>query len=116
LIVELQGEKAMTAYCFFDVREVIDPAKLEDYTKQVLATVRQYQGRYRVLGGTCESIEGNWQPVFPVLIEFPDLDLARSWYDSDEYRDVKILRLEGARCDAVMMQSEPGEFIDADSQ
>ena len=104
----------MTAYCFFDVREVIDPAKLEEYTQRVLATVKQYQGRYRVLGGTCLSIEGNWKPAFPVLIEFPDIIMARNWYESGEYKDVKALRLEGSRCDAVIMESEPGEFIDTD--
>jgi uncharacterized protein (DUF1330 family) len=64
----------MAAYCFFDVREVIDPTKLERYRSGVLATVEQYGGRYVVLGGKCDGIEGTWRPVYPVLIRFPSLD------------------------------------------
>lgn len=39
----------MTAYCFFDVRELLDPQKLEAYKNGVLATVQQYDGRYLIL-------------------------------------------------------------------
>jgi hypothetical protein len=48
----------MAAYCFFDVREVTDPEKLEQYKQGVLATVHQYGGRYLLLGGNCEGITG----------------------------------------------------------
>lgn len=102
----------MTAYCFFDVREVLDPAILEAYTRKVLDTVKHYQGRYRVMGGTCDVIEGEWQPAFPVLIEFPNLSLARNWYYSEEYKELKALRLAGSRCDAVLMESGPNDFIE----
>ena len=104
----------MAAYCFFDVREVIDPDKLEEYRQGVLATVEQFGGRYLVLGGTCEGVEGTWRPVFPVLIRFPSLADAHAWYDSPEYADLKALRLEGSNGDAVFMESEPGGFIAAD--
>lgn len=101
----------MAAYCFFDVREVIDPVKLEEYRKRVLATVQQYAGRYVVMGGKCEGVEGEWRPTFPVLIEFPNLEQAHGWYNSEEYKDVKTLRTTGSRCDAVFMESEPSEFV-----
>ncbi len=101
----------MTAYCFFDVREIIDAAKIEQYKRGVLATVTQYQGRYLVLGGRCDSVEGNWQPVTPVLIQFPNLDQAYKWYNSAEYKALKALRLAGSIGDAVFMESEPSEFV-----
>ena len=104
----------MTAYCFFDVREIIDPTKIEQYKNGVLATVTQYKGQYVVLGGECQPIEGNWQPVTPVLIRFPSLEQAHKWYNSEEYRDLKALRLAGSKCDAVFMESEPSEFISGD--
>lgn len=31
----------------------------------------QYGGRYVVLGGKFDVVEGDWRPVFLVIIEFP---------------------------------------------
>ena len=101
----------MAAYCFFDVREVVDPAKMEDYRRNVLATVEQYGGRYVVIGGTCDVIEGQWKPNFPVIIRFPNLEQAHNWYHSEEYKYLKALRLSGSKCDAVFMESASGEFV-----
>ena len=41
----------MAAYFFFDVREITDPPRLEEYRSRVLATVEQYEGRYLLVGG-----------------------------------------------------------------
>ena len=94
----------MAAYCFFDILEVIDPEKLEDYRNKVLSTVGHFSGRYLTVGGKCDLLEGDWRPVFPVLIEFPSLEQAHSWYDSDEYRELKALRLAATKCNAVFIQ------------
>jgi uncharacterized protein (DUF1330 family) len=41
--------------------------------------------------------------VFPVVIEFPSLEDAHRWYDSDEYRNPKALRLAATRGNAVFI-------------
>jgi uncharacterized protein (DUF1330 family) len=94
----------MTAYCFFDVLEVTDPAKLEEYREGVLATVERHGGRYLTVGGKCDVVEGEWRPVFPVLIEFPSLEQAHGWYDSEEYRELKALRLAATKGNAVFIE------------
>ena len=94
----------MSAYCVFDIREVLDPAALDTYRQGVRATVEQYGGRYVFVGGAVEVVEGEWRPAFPVIIEFPSLERARAWYSSAEYRDLKELRLRGTRSDAVFME------------
>lgn len=94
----------MSAYCLFDNLEVIDAEKMEDYKQRVRPVVEQYGGRYVVIGGAMERMEGSWQPAFPVMIEFPSLDQARRWYDSPEYRDLKALRLSAVRSNAVFME------------
>jgi len=104
----------MTAYCFFDVRQVHDPAKLEQYKNGVLATVQQHGGRYLLLGGHCDSVEGTWQPVTPVLIQFPTLKQAYNWYNSDAYEPLKALRLAATNGDAVFMESVPSDFVRED--
>ena len=94
----------MSAYCFFDNLEVTDAAKLEEYKNRVASVVEKYAGRYIVLGGKMDVVEGDWQPVFPVIIEFPSLEQAHRWYASDEYRELKALRLSAVRSIAVFIE------------
>ncbi|HEX4948468.1 MAG TPA: DUF1330 domain-containing protein [Blastocatellia bacterium] len=94
----------MSAYFFLDVLEITDPARMEQYRDGVLATVEQFGGRYLTVGGKTEMVEGNWQPVFPVIIEFPNLEQARRWYDSEEYRELKNLRLAATKGNAVLIE------------
>ena len=96
----------MAAYCLFDMYEVTDPEKLEQYRSGVLATVQKYGGQYVVIGGKCDIVEGNWRPTFPVLMEFPSLEAAHSWYNSPEYAPLKALRQSGTKNNAVFMESE----------
>lgn len=93
----------MSAYCLFDNVEVIDPAKLEEYKARVGPVVERFGGRYVVLGGQVDLVEGDWRPSFPVMIEFPDLAQAHRWYASEEYRDLKALRLSAGRFNAVFL-------------
>ncbi len=39
-----------------------------------------------------------WTPTRMVIIEFPDMDAARAFVDSEEYAPVKPLRRNNARC------------------
>jgi uncharacterized protein (DUF1330 family) len=87
-----------------DVLEVTDPEKMERYRDGVLATVEQYGGRYLTVGGQTAVVEGNWHPVFPVLIEFPSLEQARRWYDAEEYRELKAMRLAATRGNGVFIE------------
>lgn len=94
----------MVAYCLFDNLEVTNPAQLEEYKNRALPVVKQYGGRYVVLGGTFDIVEGDWGPTFPVMIEFPSLEQAHHWYDSDEYQELKALRLSAVRSNAVFIE------------
>lgn len=94
----------MTAFFFFDNVEVRDPAKLAEYAEHVAPIVARFGGVYRILGGPAQSVEGQWRPTYPVMIEFPSLAQAESWYESEEYRPWKALRLSAVRCHGVLIE------------
>jgi uncharacterized protein (DUF1330 family) len=96
----------MPAYVLFDNLEVHDPAALEEYARRVAPLVEAHGGRYVALGGPVEVLEGTWSPTFPVLIEFPSLEAARRWYSSEEYRDIKAIRLRATRSSGVLLGGE----------
>jgi uncharacterized protein (DUF1330 family) len=93
----------MSAYFLLDISAITDEAKMEEYRRGVFSTVEQYRGRYLIIGGKQKSLEGDWQPAFPVLIEFENLKQADRWYNSDEYRDLLKLRLEATEGSCVLI-------------
>jgi uncharacterized protein (DUF1330 family) len=93
----------MPAYCLFDLREVKDAAKMEEYRARVTPVVEKFGGRYLVVGGRAETVEGSYHVVFPVMIQFPTMEDARRWYDSEDYRELKHLRLTATVGNAVFM-------------
>lgn len=97
----------MPAYFLVDIREIRDEAKMERYRAQVSPVVEKFGGRYLVVGGPFEKVEGSNKPVFPVLIEFPSMDQAHRWYDSGDYRELKKLRLEASESNAFFMDGRP---------
>jgi uncharacterized protein (DUF1330 family) len=88
--------------------EITDPAGFEEYRKQVPATIEKYGGRYVVRGGTTHTLEGDWQPKRLVVIEFPSLEQARRWYDCEEYRGPKALRIKTTRSRVVLAEGVSG--------
>jgi uncharacterized protein (DUF1330 family) len=93
----------MPAYVIVDVT-VTDPATMEEYRKHVPATFAKYGGRFLVRGGTHQTVEGDWKPNRLVILEFPSMEQARRWYDSDEYREPKAMRLRAGRANLVFVE------------
>jgi uncharacterized protein (DUF1330 family) len=93
----------MPAYFIVD-NEVTDPAGFEAYRTQVPVTVAKYGGRFLVRGGQTQTLEGDWKPRRIVVTEFPSIEQARRWYDSEEYRALKALRSRTARGSVVLVE------------
>lgn len=73
--------------------EITDLEKFEEYRGKVPGTIAQYDGRYLVRGGEMEALEGEPLPARTVVLEFPSVDRAKSWYHSSEYQAIIGLRL-----------------------
>jgi uncharacterized protein (DUF1330 family) len=81
----------MAAYIHGDI-EVIDSEAYEQYRREVPAVIAAYGGRYLVRGGEAELLEGEGQPKRQVILEFPDVERLKAFYDSPEYRTLRALR------------------------
>jgi uncharacterized protein (DUF1330 family) len=93
----------MAAYVIANV-DVKDAGLFEEYRQQVPDTLARHGGRYLVRGGPHEALEGAWAPSRLVVLEFPSMEQARRWYDSEEYRGPKSLRMKCALTDVVLVQ------------
>jgi uncharacterized protein (DUF1330 family) len=93
----------MAAYIIVDI-DVHDAPGLEEYRGQVPATLARYGGRFVVRGGAFQALEGTWQPKRLVVLEFPSAEQARRWYDSEEYRPLKTMRLRASTSNLVLVE------------
>ena len=78
---------------------VTDPDLFAEYGKSVPETVAQFGGAYVVRGGAAEQIEGNYDPVRIVILQFESVENAREWYDSDVYAPLKEMRMKASSGD-----------------
>jgi uncharacterized protein (DUF1330 family) len=97
----------MPAYIIAEV-DVTDPAGFEDYRKLVPPTIQKYGGRYVVRGGATKTLEGSWEPKRLVVLEFPSVEQAQRWYDCEEYRAPKALRIKTTRSRLVLVEGVSG--------
>jgi uncharacterized protein (DUF1330 family) len=93
----------MPASCIVDI-DVTDPTVFEAYRKAVPATVEKYGGKFLVRGGRMEIVEGSWRPKRVVVTEFPSLEQAKRWYDSEEYRALTALRLRTSKGNVILVE------------
>jgi uncharacterized protein (DUF1330 family) len=85
------GEMEMVAY-FIGEHKITDPAKYQEYLRQVAPMIKRFGGRYITRVGTHKVLEGQWEPNRVVIIEFPDMAALNAWYHSPEYHPLIALR------------------------
>jgi uncharacterized protein (DUF1330 family) len=84
----------MTAYAIVHVT-VTDPEQYKAYMALSPGAIEAHGGRFIVRGGPSEVLEGEPDDRRLVVVEFPSMDAARTFYDSPEYREARAAR-EGA--------------------
>lgn len=93
----------MTAYVIVDI-EVTDPEGYKEYIKMATETVKLFSGKYIARGGHNETLEGEWQARRLVILEFPSVELAKTWLDSPEYAPARKIRHQHARTNMVLVE------------
>jgi uncharacterized protein (DUF1330 family) len=94
----------MPAYVIASVTEAWDQDKLAEYRERNTVAVDKHGGRFIARGGRHEILEGDYEPVRVVIIEFPDLDAACGWYESDDYAPLRELRRRASKNDIYVVE------------
>jgi uncharacterized protein (DUF1330 family) len=98
----------MPAYVIIET-DIHDAEQYERYKAASPDAVHAGGGRFVVRGGELNVLEGDWSPWRLVVLEFPDLDAVRRWYDSPGYVEARKLRegVANLRIVAVQGLDEP---------
>lgn len=75
--------------------ELEDAAEyVERYAVPTIAQLESAGAEVLVASPDAAVVEGEWPGNWTVVIRFPDMDAARTWYASTEYQPLKRLRTE----------------------
>jgi uncharacterized protein (DUF1330 family) len=85
----------MSAYVIVEV-SVHDHREYEEYKKLTPAAIAAFNGRFIVRGGQAITLEGDWNPERIVVLEFPTVERANEWWNSELYIQAKEIRQRSA--------------------
>jgi uncharacterized protein (DUF1330 family) len=93
----------MTAYLVAHLRlPGVVNSEVLDYLDEVQATLDPFDGRFLVQGGEVEVLEGAWAESV-ILVSFPDMTKARTWYKSPAYQEILHLRTDHVVGDVILV-------------
>jgi uncharacterized protein (DUF1330 family) len=81
----------MAAYVIVDV-SIHDPSEYEAYKKLTPAAIAAFDGQFIVRGGETTTLEGDWYPERVVVLQFPNVQRAKEWWNSEIYAKAKEIR------------------------
>ena len=76
--------------------KVTNPENYKENVSKVTELVKKYGAEYIVRNGEYQVVEG--EANFPriVVIKFPSYEKALEWYNSEEYKPIKQIRLDNS--------------------
>lgn len=93
----------MKAYVIAQI-EVTNEDNYKEYLEKVTTIVNKYNGKYIVRAGKFKSLLGKWKYKRNIVIEFPNFELAKKWYYSDEYLPIKRIREKNSKGNLIIIE------------
>ncbi|WP_445161081.1 DUF1330 domain-containing protein [Mycobacterium sp. Dal123C01] len=96
----------MPAFGIAQVRSVTIGPDIARYLQRIDSTLAPFGGRFLAHGAEAEVLEGNWEGAV-VILEFPDLEHARAWYNSPGYQEILPLRTQNGDTTVILVDGVP---------
>jgi uncharacterized protein (DUF1330 family) len=93
----------MKAYLILDI-EVHDLNVFRSYASEIPEFVKKHFGRYVVLGGEAETIEGDWKPQRVVIIEFPSKENAHEFIKDPDAQPLFAIRHKSTTSKVILVE------------
>ena len=84
-----------SAYIIANV-DVTDPVQYEEYKRLSTIAMKAHGAEICIRGGKVEVLEGDWAPQRFVMLKFPSMQQARTFYNSVEYDAARKARAGAA--------------------
>ena len=76
--------------------KVTNPENYKKYVEKVTPIVKKFEGEFLVRNGKYQVFDG--ETSFPriIILKFPSYEKALKWYNSEEYKPIKKIRLDNS--------------------
>lgn len=92
------------AYVLVDTK-ISNNENYEVYKSKAKPIAEKFGGKYLTRGGEMDVVQSDlWLPTRLVLVEFPSIEKARAFHSSEDYADVKKIRIENAESTLVILE------------
>ena len=93
----------MAAYLIARV-EITNPQQYQEYLRVSPQIIARHGGKFKARAGTTLTLEGPEETRRIVIIEFPSLEKAQSFYYSKEYQEAKQLRKDAGIGEMIVVE------------
>jgi uncharacterized protein (DUF1330 family) len=93
----------MPAYVIVEVY-IHDYKEYEEYKKLTPGAIAAFDGKFIVRGGHTITLEGEWKPERMVVLEFPTVERANEWWNSEIYSKPKRIRQGAAKTKMIIVE------------
>lgn len=93
----------MFGYAIFNIN-IKNSEAYKEYIDKVFPVVKKFGGEYLVRAGEYKVMEGKWKHSRTVVIKFPTYEKALEWYNSNEYKPIKPIRLANSEANGIIIQ------------
>jgi uncharacterized protein (DUF1330 family) len=94
----------MSAYAVGRISELSICRDIIEYLQRIDDTLKPFSGHFLVHGAEPEIMEGTFEGQL-IIIEFPDMERARSWYQSPAYQEIVPLRANHSESNIIIVDS-----------
>ena len=92
---------------YFELQiEWMSDAARQAYIERLGNMIEKHGGDFLVASRNYRVVEGTWRPGLFIVIRFPSMEALSAWYDSEEYRGVRELRLANSRSNAIVTEGD----------
>jgi uncharacterized protein (DUF1330 family) len=86
----------MTGYVIFNIN-IKNSEGYKRYVAKISDIIKKFGGEYKVM-------EGEWKHPRTVVIKFPTYEKALEWYNSEEYKPIKPIRLANSEANGIIIK------------
>ena len=76
--------------------KVTNPENYKEYVEKVTPLVKKYGGEFLVRAGEFQIFDGETKFPRIIILKFPSYEKALEWYNSEEYKPIKQIRLDNS--------------------
>jgi len=105
----------MSAYLFIKTK-ITDPNRYQEYVKAVRPFAEKFGSRYLVRSYPVEVLEGDpsqWGNFCLLVSEFPSAAVARDFWRSQDYAEIRALRKDAGDVHVVLAEELPSDPSEA---